>query len=55
MDKYMDPPMGPWARPMGPKMAAGPWPMGPRALGAAIFRPIGLAHGPGPWAWPMGP
>ncbi len=29
MDKYMDSPVGPWARPMGPKMAAGPWPMGP--------------------------
>ena len=29
MDKCMDSPMSPWARPMGPKMAAGPWPMGP--------------------------
>ena len=34
MYKYMDSPMGPWARPMGPKMAArapcpGPGPIGP--------------------------
>ena len=61
---------GPWARPMGPKMAAwdpgpgpgpGPWPWarartlalgqgqdpGPMGQGpAAIFGPMGLAHGP---------
>ena len=57
--------MGPWARPMGPKMAAGAlalgpgswvpgpswarvlWDPGPWArVPAAIFAPMGLAHGP---------
>ena len=49
MDKYMDSPMGPWARPMGTKMAAGPWPKGPGsgslAQGQRPSRHLGLAHG----------
>ena len=43
IDKYLDSPMGPRARPIGPKMAAGPW---PRARVLAQ----GPGHGPGPGA-----
>ena len=49
MDKYMDSPMGPWARPMGPKMAAGPGPgtrtQGPWARDPDPRRHL-WAHGP---------
>ena len=60
MDKHMDFPMGPWARPMGPRKVAWPWPrarartlalgqgQGPGAMGQgpdAIVGPMGLVHG----------
>ena len=57
--------MGPWARPMGSKMAAGPWPMGPgswpRAIVLALAQGQGPGFGPGPgsrrhlWAHVSGP
>ena len=53
MGKYKDFSMGPWAKPMGPNIAAGPWPMGPGsgslAQGKGPSRHLwdmGLAHGP---------
>ena len=52
MDKYMDSRMGQWARSRGPKMAAGPWPMGPGSWPWPRVPATGSqSQGPGSWSW----